>query len=479
MKDNKSNNRKFSEWLENLQQESWQLELLISGFVIYGLFSAKPYINEVTNFLMASNDLTLFIGALISASLPLAWYVFVSNLIIHVFVRGLWIGSVGLRYVSGDIDYSELRYNKVFEDYYNKKYGSFDNFIEKLEKISSIIFSITFLIFFIFLSTLIYIGILIYLVNHTVDGSTFVLFRILGGLLLGLLLFSGLLIVLDFFTLGGLKRIKNKWFSKMYFRLNKITTTITLTSLWRPLLLNFLDHKFSRMVFLLSLPYALFVSIFLPNLFIHADVHHPDFHQDTVHNNTIAGESYNYHYYEDELRQFFDAEEEIVLSEILLPSKKIKGRLIEVFVKSHPTDKSLITHLNPSAIQLYQAGLKNTAIEGFKAGLDKDRMDTSGVVKNANLLNKEDFSQNLKSIKRTLNNVKEFAINDEVIDRSKVACDFYMHPINQTKGMLCIIQIDTLPIGRNKFTLKRLIGSPFGPSPVRETQISIPFIYEE
>jgi hypothetical protein len=30
----------FKEWLEKLQQESWQLELLISGFVAFGIYSA-------------------------------------------------------------------------------------------------------------------------------------------------------------------------------------------------------------------------------------------------------------------------------------------------------------------------------------------------------------------------------------------------------------------------------------------------------
>ena len=30
----------FKKWLDKLQQESWQLELLISGFAIFGLFSA-------------------------------------------------------------------------------------------------------------------------------------------------------------------------------------------------------------------------------------------------------------------------------------------------------------------------------------------------------------------------------------------------------------------------------------------------------
>lgn len=473
MNTNKTKNPKFSEWLEDLQQESWQLELLISGFVIYGLFAAKPYINEVTRFLMASNDLTLFIGALISASLPLAWYVFVCNLLIHVFIRGLWIGSVGLRYVSGDIDYEELNYSKVFTEYYNKKYGSFDNFILKLEKISSIIFSITFLIFFIFFSTLIYIGILIYIGNFAFDPESFILFRFLGYIFFGILILGGFLIVLDFLSIGGLKRIKNKYFSKAYFKINKLVSTVTLAILWKPLLLNFLDHKFSRLVFIMSVPYAILVSILLPNLFIDSNVYHPDFMKDSLYPEVVAGESYNYYYYEDELEQFMGDQEETVLREILLKSKKINGQIMEVFVNSHPEDDILIKHFNSNAFQLYEGGLKNKTFESFKAGYDSTSLQDSLIHNNSDA-----FSKNLKSIKRTLSNVVEFSINEKAIKKSKVNCDFYMHPINQTKGMLCILTVDSLLVGRNTFTFKRLIGNKSESNPIKETKLDIPFIYE-
>ena len=34
--------KKFQELLDRLQQDSWQLELIISGFAIFGLFTALP-----------------------------------------------------------------------------------------------------------------------------------------------------------------------------------------------------------------------------------------------------------------------------------------------------------------------------------------------------------------------------------------------------------------------------------------------------
>ena len=64
------------------------------------------------------------------------------NLIIHVVLRSLWIGALGLRYISGDIDIEKLNYSKRFTNYLKKKIGSFDDYIEKLEKLCSVIFAI-------------------------------------------------------------------------------------------------------------------------------------------------------------------------------------------------------------------------------------------------------------------------------------------------------------------------------------------------
>jgi len=47
----------FQKLLEKLQEESWQLELLISGFAIFGLMSAYP---EIKNFSREAKNLGLF-----------------------------------------------------------------------------------------------------------------------------------------------------------------------------------------------------------------------------------------------------------------------------------------------------------------------------------------------------------------------------------------------------------------------------------
>ncbi|MBT8221649.1 MAG: hypothetical protein KJN96_00635 [Eudoraea sp.] len=96
---NNPRDEKFKKWLDILQQESWQLELIISGFAIYGLFMIIDPI-ELAN-QEAQNQGNMF-RIFLMQGLMVSWYIITINLIAHVILRGLWIGAIGLRYVSGN-----------------------------------------------------------------------------------------------------------------------------------------------------------------------------------------------------------------------------------------------------------------------------------------------------------------------------------------------------------------------------------------
>ena len=108
---NDPGDKKFKKWLDILQQESWQLELIISGFAIYGLFAVIEPIEMAR--LQAENDKNVF-STLLFQGLEISWYIITINLIAHVILRGLWIGAIGLRYVSGEIEYDKLNYSPKF-----------------------------------------------------------------------------------------------------------------------------------------------------------------------------------------------------------------------------------------------------------------------------------------------------------------------------------------------------------------------------
>lgn len=109
----------FKKLLKRLEEESWQLELLISGFAIFGLFSLYEPLKIAA--IEAQNNGILHQAVISQVSL-FSCIILLFNLLLHVLLRGLWIGALGLRYVSGDIDYEELNYSQKFTTYLKKKW---------------------------------------------------------------------------------------------------------------------------------------------------------------------------------------------------------------------------------------------------------------------------------------------------------------------------------------------------------------------
>jgi hypothetical protein len=239
------NNSAFKELLDRLQQESWQLELLISGFAIFGLFSGLEPI--AIKFDIAQHDKKIVDTFLWSAALVSCW-ILIANLMIHVVLRGLWIGALGLRYVSGDIDYEELRYSKRFTKYLQRKIGSFDKYIATLENYCSVVFAVSFIFIFYFLTSFAFIILLLLitigLMSNDIEGIWGRILEWTGIILILFTVLGMLLTFIDFITQGFLKR--KRWTSFIYLPIYKVFSRVTLSFLYRPLVYNFLDNKFGR-----------------------------------------------------------------------------------------------------------------------------------------------------------------------------------------------------------------------------------------
>ncbi|MDA3866144.1 MAG: hypothetical protein PF489_05260 [Salinivirgaceae bacterium] len=138
------NKNSLKKLLNRLQEDSWQLELLVSGFTIFGLFYALEPVQKALNKAVYEQDMFKDVYQIVL----LAILILTFNLIIHLIFRSLWIGALGIRYVSGEVEIEKLNYSKQFTNFLNKRIGSFDNYIEKLEKLCSIIFAISFLLIF-------------------------------------------------------------------------------------------------------------------------------------------------------------------------------------------------------------------------------------------------------------------------------------------------------------------------------------------
>lgn len=326
--------KKFKSWLDNLQQESWQLELLISGFAIFAVFSAIEPFNIFMSSISARNEGQEYIilMAFIGVGVYLALAVLAFNLSVHIIMRGLWIGAIGLRYFSGDIDFERLHYTSKFDSYLKNKIGSFDAYIAKLEDYCSLIFSITFLIIFFCFSLIIQILVLICigLIGKNL-GSDFTDVVLISIFIIFVL--CSLLTAIDFFSQGILK--KYKWTSFFYFPIYRVYSKISLSFIYRPMLYNFLDNKKGKWILGLLIPFYFIVALIST-----LSIEHSNYHSYIYH----SSENYllKNNYYEE----IKDIEVEFVRS-VSLPSKIIKDNPLPVFIVHTSKMEDVVYKLNP------------------------------------------------------------------------------------------------------------------------------------
>ncbi|MEM9363123.1 MAG: hypothetical protein AAGA43_10830 [Bacteroidota bacterium] len=306
----------FKKLLDSLQQQSWELELIISGFAIFGLFTAYDPIRA--SLINAQNEEQIYSFVILIVAL-IACSILLFNLLLHVILRGLWIGALGLRYVSGDIDFDELKYSEKFKGYLRKRIISFDRYIAGLENYCSVLFAISFLlIFYVLAITCVVLSIV--LVANFIINNDYLPGWVSNGVGAVLMTFLGIgmfLTFFDFITQGLLKR--NKWVAKVYFPVYWVFSFLTLSFLYRPLVYNFLDHRFGKRLILLLTPIYLLI-LFLTSL----GYRNSNFWDKERSSSEIFANRENYADMQDE--------DEDYPGDIVIPSKVITTKYLQVFM---------------------------------------------------------------------------------------------------------------------------------------------------
>ncbi len=242
---------KYRQVLDELQVQSWQLELLISGFAIFGLFST---LEPLQDFAMVKRFEQNTFQYIFINTIYITCIIAIFNLILHVLLRGLWIGAVGIRSVSGDIDFDQLNIAKIFRTHLKNRIGSFDKYIINLENYSSILFGVTFLIAFITIAVslnfLIFIFFTVFLVED--DFLPFELKAVLGFILFPAFFLGHLITIIDFVIPGVVKRSPDV--AKVYMPIYKVFSILTLSFIYRPILYNLLDNTFGKKIIYSLIP---------------------------------------------------------------------------------------------------------------------------------------------------------------------------------------------------------------------------------
>lgn len=412
----KRSNSKLAEWLERLQQESWQLELLVSGFAIFLLMASyEPLIDLGNKIFHLAEDSGRYKVLLLPYSILIAaWFALFFNLIIHVLFRGLWISTIGLRYVSDDIDFEYFRFAPKFDRFLRKRIGSFDRYIERLEKVCSIIFAFTFLVIFMVISFGLFIG-LIALIDIFTSWLELNENPIISAIKIFLFI-AGLVYFADFVTLGRIKRIK--WFSKFYYPIYRFFGWITLCVFYRPMYYNLIDNKFGRWVGALLVPYIV-LSMVLSSVTFVTHGFFPEGESTAKLNNLMY----------DDIRG-----EKERSDQASIPSKYISNGYLELFLPYNPWyhDK-LIDEICPNLTRAKETGPTLRGIINIRTHHDKSRPD---------------------SLLMCMSQIYELFINDSLLAPQQFF--FYEHPTRKDLGLLTHIDIHTLERGPHTLKIKTL-----------------------
>ncbi len=472
----------LKKWLDKLQEESWNLELLISGFSIFGLFKAKEFLADKGALFFAndivSNSLMAFFQAfylLVNTSV----YIFIGFLLLHIFFRGLWIGAIGIRYVSGEIEYEKFKYNSNITNYLKKRIGSFDDYILKLEKISSIIFGYTFLIILFMCSVCFYfiITALVNICSSKLLADTafnFISYTILPIILISL----GIFAIIDFITAGSLKKIKYKAFVRIYIFCNKVVSWMTLSFLWKPLYYNLVDNKKTKWLIYLMIP-------FFGLIFLQTTINYSSFSIFPKRFKSDGNTKFSSIGFKEKARhsfqtQFYDnlRKENEIIEVMSLQNNKIENKSMELFVKLYNYDENLILKMDST--------IKPIAAKGFSSYLVKKSEYEDKMLlrrEEETKIDRDYYNKEQKRFRESLDNILQSArklysvrINGVPIEKDSIDILFHKHSNKNEEGFLLLFPASNLEKGMNLITLEKLEYNK-STEKYGTADFTIPFIY--
>ncbi len=233
-------------WLDHLRNNSWEMELLITGFVLVGLFQVPDLLVNLKS-MMGLQVLSSFarnsVGA-IWRMLDTSVKVIIINLVLQLILRGYWVGMIGL--------------DSTLRDKSDRSAGRrLQRSIRKLDDVCSVMFALTFLIVFITIASsvfMIYWSLLAVVVNIPVPAFMVIPYRVISVTLFILITIFGVLKAVDFLTLGKVGEIKRNWFSVPFHFVSRWMGYLTLGFLARQiyeLLKRSLPNKRFRAILIL------------------------------------------------------------------------------------------------------------------------------------------------------------------------------------------------------------------------------------
>ncbi len=459
---------KLRRWVSNLQLESWQLELLITGFSIfllatsinqYAEFSASFSFNKLVP---SSTANAIFVGAgsFIINTIPLALKFFLISLLVHLLLRGFWIGIVGLSSVSGTIDIDSLKFKGKFRKRIKEKTRSLDDLIFHLDQISSVIFAYTYLLAFSILSVVLVASFLFSLLGvstyfQTLIGANLPMsaaITLLTFILVLILFIAAVIFFLDTILFSAFK--KSRWFSVLYYPIYRLYTVVSLSFVYRSIYYHLITNYTKKQI--ISVTLAL-VTFFIIAQRIDSWNTYPFFPEASGNNQytLIKG------HYDDERSGGF-------ISTASIPSKFIKNDYLEVFIRYSPRSNEILDLLCPDFRGL---GRSTSITDAMRAGV---RSSTDSTVTLEEILGTDEkYEELVKSSVACLSSMYEMYLDGERLQ--DVDYYFTKHDNKGERGIETVLDIADLERGRHVIAINRFVyrGNPMIGQSISEDQLKM------
>ena len=127
---------------------TWELEMLISGGVLYSLFQLPPLLDAaLQRWQPHATQGAAFVLLLLYAYLKGAVYTLIAGFVLHLATRAYWVGLVGLNSVFGrGIRWERTAFGPIAQDVYRELMPPLPRIIARLDNFASVIFSFAFVV---------------------------------------------------------------------------------------------------------------------------------------------------------------------------------------------------------------------------------------------------------------------------------------------------------------------------------------------
>ena len=170
-------------WLENLQRNSWEPEVIISGITLAFLFAFPSKIYTFSAMLVQELGLHFLGAMLVLLYLSAVISVFKIFFVVHLILRFIWAGLLGLSYAFPEGVIKENLF-KISRDY---EYQKPSEMVLAMERICSMTFAYPISIVFMILIFTSYLGFLL-IIYVSLDISFFIIYIIFMISVLGFML---------------------------------------------------------------------------------------------------------------------------------------------------------------------------------------------------------------------------------------------------------------------------------------------------